>query len=79
MSILNIVLICISLFLLILYLIYSSKYEKLNKEYNEYKRTKYRDSNKIVMLEYYLRNYKESNGNIYTLFRDLYDLIYNSN
>lgn len=79
MSILNIVLICISLFLLILYLISSSKYEKLYKEYNEYKRTKYRDSNKIVMLEYYLRNYKESNGNIYTLFRDLYDLIYNSN
>lgn len=79
MSILNIVLICISLFLLILYLISSSKYEKLYKEYNEYKRTKYRDSNKIVMLEYYLRNYKESNGNIYTLLRDLYDLIYNSN
>lgn len=79
MSILNIILICISLFLLILYLISSSKYEKLYKEYNEYKRTKYRDSNKIVMLEYYLRNYKESNGNIYTLFRDLYDLIYNSN
>lgn len=78
MSILNIVLICISLFLLILYLISSSKYEKLYKEYNEYKRTKYRDSNKIVMLEYYLRSYKESNGNIYTLFRDLYDLIYNS-
>ena len=78
MNILVIVLICVSIFLLILYVKSDIKYDKLSKEFSTYKRNRYRDSNKIVMLEYYLRNYKESDGNIYTLVRNLHDIIYNN-
>lgn len=78
MSFLNIILIFIIFILFLLFVNTYIKLNKLSKEFYEFKRNKYRDSNKIVMLEYYMRNYKENHGNIYTLVRDLYDLIYNN-
>lgn len=75
MNILIIILSCISIILLIAFLVILIKFKKLNNEYNSYKREIYRNSNKVNMVEYYLREYKEGK-NIYTVFRDLSNLIY---
>ena len=71
-----IILILVIALLLTLLLITYIQLQKTRKEYHTFKSNKYRDSNKILMVEYYLRNYKEGE-NIHTVFRDLIDLIYN--
>lgn len=75
MNILIIILSCISIILFIAFLVILIKFKKLDNEYNSYKREIYRNSNKINMVEYYLREYKEGK-NIHTVFRDLSNLIY---
>lgn len=71
-----IILILVIILLLTLLLITYIQLQITRKEYHTFKSNKYRDSNKILMVEYYLRNYKEGE-NIHTVFRDLIDLIYN--
>ena len=76
----NVIIIGISLLilvtvLLILYLVYLFKYFKIKKEYYQYKREMLQKSNKMSMIEYYTREYKE-HKNIYTLFRDLSNVLY---
>lgn len=61
--------------LLILYLIYLFKYFKLRNEYYSYKRDMLKKSNKMNMIEYYIRRYKE-HENIFTLFRDMSNVLY---
>lgn len=59
MNILIIILSCISIILFIAFLVILIKFKKLDNEYNSYKREIYRNSNKINMVEYYLRVYKD--------------------
>lgn len=72
---LSIILLVLNFALLIILAIMYYKLGKVKDEYFTLKRSKYRDSNKIVMLEYYIRNYKEGE-NIFTVFRDLSNLLY---
>lgn len=76
MDIITILLLVISIILLLTVIVLKIEYLKLSEEYFEYRQERYRNSNKLVMAEYYIREYKEKNGNPYTLARELTDLLY---
>lgn len=76
MKILFISLIIIAIFIFIELLVYIHKYKKILRELNSLKREGFRNSNKYLMIEYYVRNYKEGD-NIFTAMRNIQNTIYN--
>lgn len=74
-SIICIILSIISIIFAILFIIELHKFRKLNAEYIQYKTETLKKSNKVNMVEYYLRACKEGR-NIFTTVRDLNNLIY---
>ena len=77
MTILVIILIVSICILCVTLAILKYNYDRLYKEYCEHKRKTLKVANNMSMVEYYIRNYKEGQ-NIYTVFRDISNIIYNS-
>lgn len=76
MKILFISLIIIIIFIFVGLLVCVHKYKKTLKELNSLKREGFRNNNKYIMIEYYVRNYKEGD-NIFTAMRNIQNTIYN--
>lgn len=77
MSLLIIIVLVIAvIILLVMYLISNVRYKELEDDFYNLAKDGFRDSNKIIMIEYYIREYKEQNKNAFTVLRDISNLIY---